>query len=330
MMMQNQAESIPQGAIDVAQDGTLHSFWMPIQAAEGAADVDFAFYFILAICTFFFVLLVGLGILFMVRYRRRPGYTPLPSPHHSLKLEAIWTGIPIILTAFMFWFGFSSYMHSRTMPPDADQVSVTGQKWSWSFQYAKFEHKELHVAIDRPTVLTMRSTDVIHSFFIPAFRTKLDVVPGRYSKVWFTPTKLGVYSVFCAEYCGTEHSSMATKVVVHTASGLAEWKLKNSAQIIDFEPAVAGEKFVYSLKGCAACHSIDGKDGIGPTFTGLFGSTRTFDDGTTGTADENYIRESILQPNVKKVAGFAPIMPPQTLTDQEIDVFIAYLKTLAN
>jgi cytochrome c oxidase subunit 2 len=330
MMMLNLAESIPQKAIDVAQDGTLESFWMPIQAAEGAADVDFAFYFILAICAFFFFLLVGLGILFLVRYRRRPGYTPLPSPHHSWKLEAIWTGVPIVLTAFMFWFGFSSYMHSRTMPLDANQVSVVGKKWFWTFQYDKFEHTELHVAIDEPTVLTMRSEDVIHSFFIPAFRSKLDVVPGRYSKIWFTPTKLGVFSVFCAEYCGTGHSSMSTKVVVHTAEGLAEWIDENSIGLEDVEPAVGGERFVYKLKGCVACHSVDGNRLVGPSFKGLFGSESAIAGGTTVLADENYIRESILQPDVKIVEGYTNLMPPQTLTDLEIDAFIAYLKTLAN
>ncbi len=330
MMMQNQAESIPQGAVDIAHDGTQHSFWMPIQAAEGAADVDFAFYFILAICMFFFFLLVGLGILFLVRYRRRPGYTPLPSPHHSLKLEAIWTTIPIVITAFMFWFGFSSYVHSRTMPQDADQVGVVAKKWSWSFQYEAFEHPELHVAVDEPTVLTMRSEDVVHSFFVPAFRTKLDVVPGKYSKVWFTPTKTGQYTLFCAEYCGTNHSSMLAKVFVHTAEDLATWLQENGAKIGDGLPAEDGEEFVFKRKGCVACHSVDGTSGVGPTFKGLFGAQRTFTDGTTGVADENYIRESLFEPDAKVVEGFAAAMPPQQLTDQELDVFIAYLKTLAN
>ncbi len=330
MMMLNLAASIPQEAIDVAQDGTLQSFWMPIQAAEGAADVDFAFYFILAICAFFFFLLVGLGILFLVRYRRRPGYTPLPSPHHSWKLEAIWTGIPIVLTAFMFWFGFSSYMHSRTMPLDAHQVSVTGQKWSWNFTYEQgFDDNELHVAVGEPTVLTMRSTDVIHSFFIPAFRTKLDVVPGRYSKIWFTPTKVGEYTVFCAEYCGTEHSSMATKVIVHTKEGLAEWINEMDDPTGGMTTVEAGA-FWYKKKGCAACHSTDGAVVVGPTFKGLFGLNREFTDGTSAVADENYLRDAILEPNKQVPVGFQPIMPPQTLNDQQIDEVIAYIKSLNN
>ncbi|MDF1839716.1 MAG: cytochrome c oxidase subunit II [Planctomycetota bacterium] len=330
MMMLNLAASIPQEAIDVAKDGSLQSFWMPIQAAEGAAEVDFAFYFILAICAFFFFLLVGLGILFLVRYRRRPGYTPLPSPHHSWKLEAIWTGVPIVLTAFMFWFGFSSYMHSRTMPLDAHHVSVTGQKWSWSFKYEQgFEDNELHVAVGEPTVLTMRSTDVIHSFFIPAFRTKLDVVPGKYSKVWFTPTKEGVYTVFCAEYCGTEHSSMATKVVVHSKEGLAAWVQEMDDPTKNMT-LVEGGKYWFDKKSCGTCHTVDGTARIGPSLKGLFGTERTLEDGSTVVADENYIRTSLLEPNKQIVAGFAPVMTPQSLDDDQIDEVIAYIKSLTN
>ena len=165
-----QQPHVSQGALDSPVDGSEPSFWMPVQAAEGVKDVDFAFNFILAICTFFFVLIVGLGILFVIKYRKRPGYVPKPAPHHSLKLEITWSVIPIILCVFMFWFGFTGYMHGRTMPEDANQINVVAAKWSWDFQYPNgASDSVLHLPVGEPTVVTMRSKDVLHSFFIPAF-----------------------------------------------------------------------------------------------------------------------------------------------------------------
>ena len=332
MMMQS--DYVSQGdTIDLPLDGSTHSFWMPVDAAAGAADIDFAFNFILAICTFFFVLIVGLGILFVIKYRKRPGYVPKPSPHHSLKLEITWSVIPVILCVFMFWFGFSSYMHGRTMPENAEQIGVVAKKWSWSFQYANgATYPELHVPIDEPVVMTMRSEDVIHSFFIPAFRTKLDVVPGRYSKVWFTPTKLGDFQLFCTEYCGTQHSDMAARVIVQSREDYDAWLDEIDKGVKDFPTLAAAGEWVYKEKhGCITCHKVDGSRLIGPPLDLVYGKQRELADGTNVLGDENYIRESILDPNTKIVKDYTPAMASYQgiMTDEQIDAVIAYMKQLA-
>lgn len=326
-----QQPNVSQGALDTPIDGSEPSFWMPVQAAEGVKDVDFAFNFILAICTFFFVLIVGLGILFVIKYRKRPGYVPKPSPHHSLKLEVTWSVIPIILCVFMFWFGFTGYMHGRTMPEDANQINVVAQKWSWDFQYPNgASDSVLHLPVGEPTVVTMRSKDVLHSFFIPAFRAKLDVVPGRYSKLWFTPTIEGEYQLFCTEYCGTGHSGMAARVQVHSREKYDEIIEDLNDPIKGRPMHVAGEE-IFAKKTCNACHRIDGQPLVGPPLNTVFGATREFADGTSTVADENYIRQSILDPNSQVVQGFGPLMTSYqgTIKDVEIDAIIAYLKHLA-
>ena len=332
MMMQ--PVTIPQGqTLDLPLDGSQPSFWMPVDAAAGAADIDFAFNFILAICTFFFVLIVGLGILFVIKYRKRPGYTPKPSPHHSLKLEITWSVIPVFLCVFMFWFGFSSYMHGRTMPEDAEQIGVIAQKWSWSFQYSNgATHPELHVPVGEPVVLTMRSNDVIHSLFIPAFRTKLDVVPGRYSKVWFEPTKEGEYQLFCTEYCGTEHSSMQAKVYVETREEYEAWLVKIDVNVDSFETLAEAGKWVFETKlGCNACHLVDGTTKVGPPLNNVFGSMRELEGAESVLADENYIRDSMLEPGKHIAKGYANNMTSfqGRTNDKQIDAVIAYLKELA-
>jgi len=332
MMLQNEYIS-QESTIDQAADGAMHGLWMPVQAAEGAADIDFAFYFILAICTFFFFLIVGLGILFVIKYRKRDGYVPKPSPHHSLKLEITWSVIPIFLCVFMFWFGFSGYMYGRTMPEDAENVNVIGQKWSWNFEHpgGVFVPNELHVKVGEPVQLTMRSKDVLHSLFIPAFRVKLDVVPGRYSKVWFTPTKVGEYQLFCTEYCGTQHSYMAARVFVHEEADYDEWYDVAARWWIVYDtPEEAGKK-AFDMYGCAACHTTTGVTLVGPPLNETFGAAREFEDGTSVVADENYIRESLLVPKAKVVKGFPDSMTSfqWLMKDDEIDLLIAYLKSLA-
>lgn len=327
-----QQPNVSQGALDTPIDGSEPSFWMPVQAAEGVKDVDFAFNFILAICTFFFVLIVGLGILFVIKYRKRPGYVPKPSPHHSLKLEVTWSVIPIILCVFMFWFGFTGYMHGRTMPEDANQINVVAQKWSWNFQYANGgEDTILHLPVGEPTVVTMRSKDVLHSFFIPAFRSKLDVVPGRYSKLWFTPTIEGEYQLFCTEYCGTGHSNMAARVKVYPREEYDEVVKELVIKVDPDKTPVENGRIRFEKLGCLGCHRVDGTRLVGPPLNEVFGANREFQDGSSTTADENYIRQSILDPNSQVVKDYAPAMQSYQgiIEDEEIDVIIAYLKHLA-
>jgi cytochrome c oxidase subunit 2 len=304
---------------------------LPVQASSSAASVDRVFWFIFWLAAFFFALVVGLMVLFVVRYRRRAGRDePEASPSHSTPLELTWTLIPLLLVIFIFGWGFKVFLDLNTPPANAYEVLVTGQKWKWLFTYPNGHVDEnLHVAVDVPVRLVMTSEDVIHGFYIPAFRLKHDVVPGRYAKVWFRPTVVGEYQVFCTQYCGTGHSDMLAKVVVHAPGGFERWLEEAGDLLKRMSPAEAGER-LYRTRGCAQCHSADGKAGIGPSFKGIWGAPAVMRDGLRLTVEEDYVRESILEPQAKIVAGFEPVMPTYKgrLKDQEITALIEYLKTL--
>lgn len=312
------------------QNGGGGSFWLPRAASSGAAPVDALFYFILAIAVVFFALIVGLMIVFVVRYRRRPGHGPQASLAHNTPLEITWSVIPLTLVIVIFAWGFKVFMDLAVAPANAYEIQVTAQKWSWLYTYPN-GHVEnvLHVPGDQPIKLVMTSEDVIHSFFVPAFRTKRDVVPGRYSTLWFKALEPGEYQVFCTEYCGTGHSDMLSKVVVHPPGGFERWLEEASNTLATLPPAEAGER-LYRTRGCIQCHSMDGGAGIGPTFRGGFGKQRAMRGGGVVMADENYIRESILEPQAQVVAGFEPVMPTfkGRLKDEEITAIIAFIKNL--
>ena len=307
------------------------SFWFPTQASGYAAQTDWLFNFIMGICVFFMVLIVSLLAVFIWRYRRREGHEPVPTAIHHTGLELTWTIIPTILCVFIFYFGISGYIDLRKPPLNANEVQVVGQKWYWSFSYPNgVTDSKLHVARGESTRLLMRSEDVIHSFYIPAFRIKMDVVPGRINKMWFTATESGEHQVMCTEYCGEKHSGMLTKVVVHEPEEFQRWLKQAKDRNTNKDPVALGQE-LWAGRGCQQCHSVDGSRVIGPTFKGLWGRHEDFADGTSlAAADENYIRQSILQPQAKVVAGYPPIMPTYQgkLTDTEIDGIIAYIKTL--
>jgi cytochrome c oxidase subunit 2 len=310
----------------------LSSFWLPEQASTVAHEVDFAFYFVYWVSAFFAVLITALIVYFAIRYRHRPGVREKadPAPHHNLPLEVAWTVPPTLLVVAFFWVGFRGFMDIATPPDNAYEVQVTGQKWNWLFTYpGGYVDPDLHVPVDTPVRLVLSSQDVIHSFFVPAFRIKRDVVPGRYNKAWFQSGKPGSYQVFCAEYCGTSHSTMLAKVVVHEPGQFERWLADASNFLDKMPPEEAGEK-LYTQRGCPQCHSLDGKPSTGPTFAGLFGSSVALSGGGSVRADEGYIRTSILEPSAQVVAGYEPVMPSfqGKLNDREIDAIIAYLKTL--
>ncbi|MGV8039441.1 MAG: cytochrome c oxidase subunit II [Thermoanaerobaculaceae bacterium] len=314
----------------VQAGGQGGGFWMPPPASTTAGEVDALFHFILWLSAFFFALIVGLGVLFVVRFHRRRAATPEPSASHNTALELTWTIIPLILVVVIFGWGFKVFLDMNTVPADAYEVQVTGQKWKWLFTYPSGHVDEnLHVPINRPVRLVMTSEDVIHSFFVPAFRVKRDVVPGRYSKLWFEANRAGQFDIFCAEYCGSSHSDMIAKVIVHPEGEFEAWLEKEANVLSKLPPAEAGER-LYKIRGCAQCHSVDGAAGIGPTLKGLFGEAVPLTGGGTAVADENYLRESILEPQATVVAGFQPVMPTYKgrLSDAEITAIIAYIKTL--
>jgi len=306
------------------------SFWMPPQVSTVAHSVDWLFNLILAISVVFFLLIVVLMVVFVLRYRHREGQSAKASPSHNTALEITWTGIPVVLVIVIFVFGFKGFLDMSTPPANAYEILVEGQKWNWSFTYPNgYVDPNLHVPVDRPVRLVMSSQDVIHSLYVPAFRIKMDVVPGRYSKAWFEATEPGEYDLFCAEYCGTGHSNMIAHVVVHPVGEFETWLEKASNFLDTMTPVEAGQK-LFQVRGCQQCHSVDGSGKTGPSLLGVYGHNQILSDGTSVVADENYIRESILEPQARVVAGFDPVMPTYQgrLSDDEIVAIIAYLKSL--
>ncbi len=308
------------------------SFWLPPQASTAASGVDKVFSLIFWVSAFFFALIIFLTILFVFRYRRRSaGETASPTaPTHNTALELTWTVIPLLIVFGIFYVGFKGFLDLSVAPGDAYEIQVTGMRWKWQFTYPNgYTDENLHAPVDTPVRLVLTSEDVIHSFYVPDFRLKSDVVPGRYSKAWFEATEPGEYQIFCAEYCGTGHSDMLASVIIHEPGGFEKW-LAAAADFIDTMPLDQAGKRLYEQRGCAQCHSIDGSGKTGPTFKNLFGSTHLLTDRTEITVEEDYIRESILDPQAKLVAGYQPVMPTfqGRLRDKEITAIIAFLKSL--
>ena len=302
---------------------------LPEQASAFAGKVDALYVFLNLVSVFFTVLTVALILVFIIRYRRRSAADNPPPPHADNKIEIICSGVLLVLVLVMFGWGAVVYLDANSPPKNAMEIYVTGKQWMWKIQHpsGKREINELHVPIDQATKLTMTSEDVIHDFFVPAFRTKNDVLPGRYTSIWFTPTKLGKYRFYCAEYCGTEHSYMGGWVYVMSQADYELWQ--RGASAVEESPVVAGSK-LFTAQACNTCHS--GLPGaIGPNLRGVFGSQVTLMDGSHVQADESYIRESIKNSQAKVVAGFAPVMPiyGPILSDDQVNQLVAYVKSLA-
>jgi len=305
--------------------------WIPL-VPESASTVSWkvdALYFYLSGVTLFFALLISaVLIFFVIRYRRRTPYE-IPRPvAGSHKLETIWTIIPFIIAMTMFAWGARVYFDQYKPPENAIEVYVVGKQWMWKLQHAtgQREINELHVPVNRKIKLIMTTEDVIHDFFVPAFRTKADVIPGRYVTLWFEATKTGRYHLFCAEYCGMNHSGMTGSVIVMEPREFDDWLSGNTGAMT---PANAGQQLFQTL-GCASCHGANGEGGRGPTLAGIFGNNQTLQTGEIVRVDEGYIRESILNPQAKLVTGFGPIMPTfqgQVSEDQMVQL-IAYIKSL--
>ncbi len=310
-------------------EGSGPGFWLPSQSSTIAPKVDVIWDFVLAINVFFFALIVVLAVRFAIRYRSSRGRGTGPTRNHNTALEVTWTVIPTLLVGVLFWYGFDAYVDMSTPPEDAYEIHVTGQKWQWLFTYSNgYVDENLHVPADTDVVLIMTSQDVIHSLFIPNFRTKQDVVPGRYTKLWFRANRPGEYPVYCAEFCGTGHSDMLSKVIVHPKAEFEPWLKEASDLHGRFSPVEVGEIY-YKRFGCKQCHSLDGSAGTGPSLKGLFGREELLSDGSRVTAEENYIRESILDPQAKVVNGYSPVMPTfqGRFTDQDITAIIEFIKS---
>jgi cytochrome c oxidase subunit II len=310
------------------------NFQLPPSMADTAPPIDKAYDFIFWFSVVFTVAVTGALLYFVAKYKRKPGVRPEPTGHF-MKLELFWTITPTIFIFFLFHAGFTGYIRNATAAEGATEIRVRGKKWSWEFEYPTGDRApgELTLELGRPYKMIISSEDVLHSFFIPEFRMKRDAVPGQYSFIQFTPTKAGDAHVFCAEYCGTSHSGMLATVKVLPPAEYKEWEKRLGAMPEGLTPAQWGEQ-LFTKNGCPTCHGAGGTGEIagskspGPKLAGLFGR----DEPTTAgpvKADENYIRESILRPNAKIVAGYTTVqMPPFVMKDQQLDAVIAYVKSL--
>ena len=305
--------------------------WIPLvpdSASTFSWQVDALYFYLSGVTLFFSLLISAVLIFFVIRYRRRtPWEIPRPVAG-SHKLETVWTVIPFLIAMTMFAWGARVYFNQYKAPADAVEIYVVGKQWMWKLQHAtgQREINQLHVPVGRKIKLIMTSEDVIHDFFVPAFRTKADVVPGKYTTLWFEATTPGTYHLFCAEYCGMNHSGMTGSVVVMEPREFDNWLSGNTSTST---PAAAGQGLFQSL-GCASCHGANGEGGRGPVLAGVFGQKTQLQNGETQTVDEAYIRESITNPQAKLVAGFGPIMPTfqgQVSEDQLLQL-VAFIKSL--
>ncbi len=301
----------------------------PTAASTYAGEVDALYFFLIAVSGFFTILIATLVAVFAVRYRRRHAQEVGAGITGSHSLELLWTVIPLGITMVMFFWAASVYFQIYRVPRGAMEIYITGKQWMWKAQHpdGRREINELHVPVGRPVKLIMGSEDVIHSFYVPAFRMKMDVVPGKLTNVWFEATKPGRYHLFCAEYCGLNHSGMIGSIVAMEPADFQAWLAGGATE---GSPAQQGEKLFADL-ACNTCHRDDAQ-ARGPQLKGTFGHVVKFQDGTTGVMDENYIRESILNPQAKIVAGFQPLMPTfqGVVTEEQILQLISYIRSLAN
>jgi cytochrome c oxidase subunit II len=293
----------------------------PEQASTIALSVDIYFYMLVVLCS---VLTIGIftSMIFMaVKFRKIEGEDRPSIPLENVMLEITWTVIP-----FLILLGLIYGYYLKGAPEDSLQINVVGKQWMWKVQHpnGKREVNDLHIPIDVPIQVSLSSQDVLHDYFIPAFRVKQDVVPGRVTKLWFEPTMLGEFHIFCAEYCGTEHSYMKGTVTVLSQEDYAMWL--EGALAVAGEEAVSGEK-LFKTKGCVTCHS-GLKGAQGPDLTGIFGTTGMTGEGEEFTRDEDYILESILKPQAKLVDGYAGLMQSfeGQLNQQELEALIEYVK----
>ncbi|HLL20839.1 MAG TPA: cytochrome c oxidase subunit II, partial [Kofleriaceae bacterium] len=332
---------------EIQEDGT---FWMPRAVNSVADDSDRMFYAVLALSIFFFVAITAAVVYFTIKYRHRPGHKAEPSAAHNDALEVTWTVIPTIITVFLFYYGWRTYVHVVTPPQKAVEINVLAWRWNWQFTHQNgVEDSDLHVPVDTPVRLVMTSKDVLHAFYAPVLRVKQDIIPRRYTYAWFMPTRPGTYRLTCAEYCGTDHSQMGKTAdkkdtagniiehgrravrVVHKKGDyeryLAEKQEEQGGKNTD--PVELGRR-LYEKKGCTACHSVDGTTKVGPTLSGRWGKPVNTNAGTV-TFDDNYVRESMLAPNAKYQPGFPVGTMPSfegQLKERDIEGLIAWMKTL--
>ncbi|HXY77838.1 MAG TPA: cytochrome c oxidase subunit II [Candidatus Acidoferrales bacterium] len=298
----------------------------PDSASTNAGNVDALYIFLLLVSGIMIAMIFSVLTVFAVKFRKRRGQRA-QQIEGSHELEITWSIIPFCVMMVFYIWGAVIFFRERTPPQDATEVYTVAKQWMWKFEHKEGQREinELHVPVGRDVKLILTSQDVIHSFFVPAFRIKQDVVPGRYTTLWFRATKAGTYHLFCSQYCGTQHSGMVGWIQVMEPNDYEAWMSGGGSQPL----AVAGQK-LFSELGCVTCHRSD-TQGRGPDLAGVFGKPVLLQDGRTVTADENYIRESILEPGAKIVQGFKPVMPTfqGLVNDEQLNALVDYVKSLA-
>jgi len=304
------------------------SFWLPRAGSTLAKDFDASWSLVYWVSIFFFVLVVGALAYFVVRYRRRSEVEVPDAPDHNTRLEVVWTLIPIAIVVVLFVVGFRVYLKSVVAPAEAMEVSVTAERWMWTFTYANgtVSVNELRVPRGKPVKLILSSKDVIHSFFVPELRVKKDAVPNSYTTLWFEATEPGEATIQCTEYCGAGHSAMLGKLIVQEEKDFNSW-LETGGGEGKLPPSELGSK-LFTKMACVTCHTTDGTLKTGPTIKAIFGTRVELADGTAVMIDEEYLRESITNPAVKVVKGFQPVMPvfKGLLSPKQIDGLVAFIK----
>jgi cytochrome c oxidase subunit 2 len=305
---------------------------MPVNASVQATEIDWMWNLMLVAMSFLFSLIIVPMFYSLVVFRRRKDdTTDAEHVEGNTPLEITWTVIPLFVVVIFAYLGAGNLARTVRNYPDAMVVKVVGSQWSWKFEYPEYgiTTRELYLPEDKPILLRMESTDVIHSFWVPEFRVKQDLVPGRVTELRITPTRIDEYKVRCAELCGTSHYAMEQPVVVVDGASFTAWVVARQAEAAALNTPEARGQALVAANGCAACHSIDGSERIGPTWFNVFGSTVPLSGGKSVTADDAYLVESIKAPQAKIVAGFeTQNMPPYQFTDEQIADIVAYIKTL--
>jgi cytochrome c oxidase subunit 2 len=306
--------------------------WVPLfpeQASTFAWQVDYLYFYLVGITVFFTVGIVTAITIFAIQYREKEKFAVPDEIHGSIPLELFWSFIPFVISMTIFLGGAMVYYKQYKIPADTTEIFVVGKQWMWKIQHrtGQREINELHVPVDTKIKLTMTTEDVLHDFFIPAFRTKADVVPGRYTTMWFEATKPGKYRLFCAEYCGLNHAGMGGWVYVMEKDDFANWLSGNES---DMTPVQAGEDLFNNKLGCASCHA-GGANQRGAKLENIFGKEVKFVDGSSQIVDDDYLRNSILNPSGQIVEGYQPIMPTfkGQVTEEQLVSLIAYIKSLS-
>jgi cytochrome c oxidase subunit 2 len=302
----------------------------PPAASSVATEVDLLYLFITGVSAFSVVLVAVLVVVFAVKFRRRHPDDVGADIHGSLVLELTWTFIPFVLAMLMFFWGADLFFRLARPPVDSMELFVVGKQWMWKVQHPDGvrEINEMHVPVGRNIKITLGSEDVIHDYSIPAFRVKMDAVPGKLTTMWFKAEVPGTYHLFCAEFCGTKHSGMIGQVIAMEPQAYEAW-LSGGTAGAAVPPAQAGEK-LFSELACITCHKLDGSQGIGPPLVGVYGAEVPLADGRTVPVDDNYLRESVMVPTAKVHRGFQPVMPPfqGLVSEEQLLQLIAYIKTL--